>query len=52
MDLVTGQKKSLDDSIGLNSTTVKAFVTTPHEMWEILIINVFEMIFIIQFINS
>ena len=33
------------------SITVKAFVVTPHEMWEILVINDFEMIFITQFIN-
>ena len=37
-------------------TTVKAFVVTPlcrnpHEMREILVINVFNMIFIAQFIN-
>ena len=37
-------------------TTVKAFVVTPfdvtpHEMCEILVINVFEMIFIAQFIK-
>ena len=31
--------------------TVKAFVVTPHEMWEILVINAFEMIFIVQLIN-
>ena len=28
-------------------TTVKAFVVTPHEMCEILIINVFKIIFIV-----
>ena len=36
---------------GVGKTTVKAFVVTPHEMREILVINVFEMIFIAQFIN-
>ena len=30
----------------INSNTVKAFVITPHEMWEILVINIFEIIFI------
>ena len=45
-DIMTGSKKVL-----LILTTVKAFVVTPHEMWEILVINVFEMIFITQFIN-
>ena len=33
------------------STTVKAFVVTPHEICEILVIYVFEMIFIAQFIK-
>ena len=28
------------------NNNVKAFVVTPHEMWEILVIYVFEMIFI------
>ena len=34
-----------------NDITVKAFVATPHEICEILVINVFKMIFIAQFIN-
>ena len=36
----------------LRAITVKAFVVTPpHEMWDILVINIFELIFIAQFIN-
>ena len=35
----------------LSGNTVKAFVVTPHEICEILVIYFFEMIFIAQFIN-
>ena len=33
-------------ALGIYNYTVKAFVVTPHEMCKILVINVFEIIFI------
>ena len=38
--------KSSNRSNASNRNTVKAFIVTPHEMWKILVINVFKMIFI------
>ena len=57
---ITVDNKKIDDQILIRSdgnptnhfsNTLKAFVETPHEMCEILVINVFEMIFISHFIN-
>ena len=39
------------DNKSLKINTVKAFFVTPHEMCEMLVIYVFELIFITQFIN-
>ena len=47
-----GSDSRMQDTKGCSSVIiVKVFVVTPHEMCEILVIYVFEIIFIVQFVN-